>query len=115
MRFDDLTSLLWRRKWVALLTLLACLGAVIAVTSVLPRTYEATATLFVAGPEDVPDALDTTQGEQLARPYTALASTPAVADGVLKALDDGSLDREELLGRMSFAPVERTQLLNVTA
>jgi len=115
LRFEDLTSLLWRRKLIFALALLLCLAAVIIVSLLLPKTYQATATLFVAGPKtDVEAALDTTQGEQLARTYTALASTPSVADTVLKELSL-DLDRDELLSRMSFAPIERTQLLNITA
>lgn len=97
------------------LALLLCLAAVIAVSLQLPKTYQATATLFVAGPKtDVEAALDTTQAEQLARTATQLASTPAVADEVLARLPQ-DLDRNELLGRMSFAPIERTPLLNITA
>ncbi len=115
MRFEDLTSLLWRRKLIFAVTLLLSLAAVIAVALQLPKTYQATATLFVAGPKtDQEAALDTTQGEQLARTYTALASTPAVADSVLDELSL-DLERDELLARMSFAPIERTQLLNITA
>ncbi|MBA2522075.1 MAG: polysaccharide biosynthesis tyrosine autokinase [Solirubrobacterales bacterium] len=115
MSFEDLTSMLWRRKLIFVLTLLLCLGAVVAASLLLPKSYRATSTLFVAGPKtDVETALDTTQGEQLARTYTALASTPSVADAVLEELPL-DLTREELLSRMSFAPIERTQLLNITA
>jgi len=115
MRFEDLTSLLWRRKLIFALALLLSLAAVIAVSLQLPKTYSATATLFVEGPKtQVEVALDTTQGEQLARTYAARASTPAVADAVLDELPQ-KLDRDELLSRMAFAPIERTQLLNITA
>ena len=58
--------------------------------------------------------LDTDQGEQLSRTYTTLAGNPNVAQEALEALDLG-LTRQELLDKMSFTPVERTQLLEIGA
>lgn len=117
MGIDELTSVLLRRRIAFVVTLVACIAAVVAVTLTLPKTYEASATLYVGVDTrsgDGSPVLDTSQGEQLARTFTALAANPAMAEAVLTELEDGTT-RSELLGDMSFAPVERTQLLQITA
>lgn len=117
MDINELTSTLLRRRTAFALTFVACVVGVIVATLLVPKTYEASATLYVGsdarGSGGSP-VLDTSQGEQLARTFTTLASNPAMADAVLAELDDGTT-RSELLGSMSFTPVERTQLLQITA
>src|SRR5581483_394562 len=76
-----------------------------------PRVYQATATMYIG--TDTPN-LGTDQGEQLARTYTNIASNPNIAQDVVAALNLG-LTRQELLDKMSFTPVERTQLLEISA
>lgn len=116
MGMDAFLSALWRRRLLFVLTFALSVAAVVAITLSLPKTYQATATLFV-GTEpgvDVTAAFDTTLGEQLVRTYTTLASNPNVADDVRRRVP-GGLSRAALLGRMSFAPIERTRLLEITA
>ena len=113
---ENVLAVVWQRRLLFLLTTALCLGAVIAVTLALPRQYDATATLFVGQLDTGGDAaaLDTGIGEQLARTYTTLAAQPSVADQVARRAP-GSPTREQLLDDMTFAPVERTQLLQITA
>lgn len=113
---DQFLGVLWQRRWLFAATTALCLAVVVVVTLALPNRYDATATLFVGEIENGNEslALDTGVGEQLARTYTALAAQPSVADQVVRDLG-GSTTREELLEEMTFAPVERTQLLQVTA
>jgi polysaccharide biosynthesis transport protein len=114
MNLDQVASLVWRRKLVFLTILLACVGAVVALTLTLPKTYRASATLLVGGEEIQRElSLNTNLGEQLARTYTTLAANPNVADRVRDELPL-ELSRSELLGRMSFSPVQRTQLLQIS-
>lgn len=112
MGTDDLTTVIWRRKGTFTTVAVTCMVLITALSLLLPKQYEATATIFVAPPAG--PTLDITQSEQIARTYTALASNPSVAEEVLPKLGL-SLTRDELLGRMSFAPVERTQLIQITA
>lgn len=112
MSLDELTALLRRRAWVFGAALAIAFAIVVAVTLLLPKTYESTATLFVAA--DGNETLDTSQGEQLSRTFTALAANPSVAEDVLDSLGP-DLTRDELLERVAFAPVERTQLVQITA
>jgi polysaccharide biosynthesis transport protein len=113
---DQVIGVLWQRRLLFLLTTALCLAAVIVVTLALPKRYDATATLFVGEIDSQGSTvtLDTGIGEQLARTYTTLAAQPSVADAVVGQLHDGTT-RDELLDRMTFAPVERTQLLQITA
>ncbi len=116
MTSTALVAALRQRKVSFLLTALTCLVVIVAVTLLLPRQYDATATLFVGERQDAAEALafDTNIGEQLARTYTTLAAQPSVAD-VVRGKLAGRPSRESLLNQMTFAPVERTQLLQITA
>ena len=107
---------LLRRRTVFLSTALACFAATVALTLALPPRYDATATLFVGERKtgDATLAFDTNVGEQLARTYTTLAGQPGMADVVRGRLQPPPT-RQELLERMTFTPVERTQLLQITA
>jgi capsular exopolysaccharide synthesis family protein len=81
------------------------------ITAAVPKVYRATATIYVGT-----DLRKVTgdEGEQLTRTYTTLAANPNVAQAALAALDIG-LTRQQLLDKMSFTPVERTQLLEIGA
>jgi polysaccharide biosynthesis transport protein len=113
---DELLRSIWRRRALFGAVLFAALAAIVAVTFALERRYESTATLYVGPPltEEGPATLDVNVGEQLSRTYSTLASNPNVAEAVLGRLDL-DLTRDELLDRMGFAPVERTQLLQISA
>ena len=115
MTTDWVTSALWRRRVLFIAVFAVSVAGVVIGTYSLPKKYQATATLYV-GSEQVNEAaaFNTTLGEQLTRTYTTLAANPNVADAVLPRLSD-DLSRTELLDRMSFTPVERTQLLEITA
>lgn len=115
MSFESILSAVSRRRWLFLGTLVLCVGVVIAATLALPKTYKASATLFVGQRLGADQALlDPNVGEQLTRTYTTLAADPNLAEEVGRALPDG-LSRQEIVSRMTFVPVERTQLLIVTA
>ncbi len=111
MSFAEITAALWRRRLLFAITLIASFGVVALITAAVPRIYRATATIYVG--TDQP-RLSTDEGEQLARTYTTLAGNPNVAQAALSALHIG-LTRQELLDKMSFTPVERTQLLEIGA
>jgi non-specific protein-tyrosine kinase len=114
MSLEQIASLIWRRRLVFTVTFVACLLAVVVVTFNLPKSYQATATLLVGGKEVEAAPLDTGLAERLTRTYTTLAGNPNVADVVRTRLPF-NLSRSELLKRMSFSPVERTQLLQISA
>jgi capsular exopolysaccharide synthesis family protein len=116
MTLEHLFGILWKRKLLLVTAFALFVAAVTAVTFQLPKSYKTTATVFVGNSKDVNEALayDTNIGEQLARTYTTLAGNPNIANEVAKTLPF-PMTQAELLGHMSFAPVERTQLLEITA
>ena len=115
MALDELIAVVWRRRLVFAITLVVAFAAVVGATLALPRVYESTATLYVGGTQtDSAESVDTNFGQQLTRTYATIASGATVADEVRRRLP-GAPSRDDLLGRMSFAPVEETRLLQITA
>lgn len=116
MTLEQIAAALWRARLLFVAGVVACVAVVVAITLSLPKSYDASATLYVGVGSSVGKSLayDTALGEQLARTYTTLAANPNVAQEVAQRLN-GKLTRAELQKRMSFAPVERTQLLEITA
>src|SRR5438552_3848432 len=114
MSVEQLASVLWRRRLSFLVTFLACAAAVVVITLSLPKSYAATSTLFVGSPKEPSAYIDTTVVQQRVRTYATLAGNPNMAERVLPKLPV-HLTRTELLQRMSFVPVESTQLLQVSA
>lgn len=114
MSIDQLAAILWRRRRSFLVAFALCVAAVVAATLSLDKTYEATATLFVGEPTSQQEFVDTRLVEQHTRTYATLAANPNSAAAVAAQLPYG-LERDELLQRLTFTPVERTQLLQITA
>jgi succinoglycan biosynthesis transport protein ExoP len=114
MSIDQLAAILLRRRRSFLVAFVLCVVAVVAATLSLDKTYEATATLFVGEPTSQQEFVDTRLVEQHTRTYATLAANPNSAAAVAEQLPFG-LERDELLQRMTFTPVERTQLLQITA
>ncbi len=106
---EELFATIWARRRVLIGTFIACLTAVILLVALLPRTYRATATLVARGPLS-----DAALAEQAARTYAALAGNPNVAEQARRGLPF-RITRRDLLEHMSFTPVERTQLVEISA
>src|SRR3954454_192965 len=87
LSFVDILQTLWRRRLVFLVTFIVAEAAVIGVTFALPKTYTATATLYVGSAQvNRQLAFDSNLGQQLARTYVTLAGNPNVADDVVSQL-----------------------------
>jgi polysaccharide biosynthesis transport protein len=115
VNLEDLLAVVWRRRVAFLVMFVVAVAAVVLATLSLPKVYESTATIYVGGQEtDQAENVDTNFGQQIARTYAALASGATVVDRVRAELPDRP-SRTELLGRMTFAPVEGTRLLQITA
>jgi capsular exopolysaccharide synthesis family protein len=110
----QIAAILWRRRLSFFVTLIACVAAVVLGTLSLAKSYTATATLYVAGRTAPTSYVDTTLLEQYTRTYATLAGNPTIAEYVIRR-NHLRMTRSSLLERMSFAPVERTQLLLVSA
>ncbi|MBA3328578.1 MAG: P-loop NTPase [Solirubrobacterales bacterium] len=105
---DDLLGALWRRRRLFVGALLGCFAAVVLATALQPEKYEATVVLVAASSDD------SASEEQLVRTFSSLATNTNIVD-LVRAELPLELSRDELLERMSFSPVPRTQLLEITA
>jgi capsular exopolysaccharide synthesis family protein len=105
---------LWRRKWVLLLTVLLVTGVTAVVSKSLPEEYDAKATLWIT--EDTGSAaFDAVQaGEVLARTYAQVADSPILADRVAIRLPFEA-SGGDVQSAMDFEPVSETQLLRIEA
>lgn len=106
------------RKWLWLIVLVAAVaaGASYYATSLLPRLYQATATVMVGESfqKANPTTGDIATGSVLAETYVQLVGTSAVLRGVKDQLQlDESIST--LRGLVSATPVERTQFIQVRA
>lgn len=115
MSLEQVLRVLWRRKWIVLLTVLSCTVSTYVVTKSANKVYEATATLFVGDTKSAPDDFAALQSAQsLAKTYAELIQSRNVADRV--ATDHpGVGSGQELLDRVTFEPVSQTQLILLTA
>ncbi|HEU0250626.1 MAG TPA: polysaccharide biosynthesis tyrosine autokinase [Solirubrobacteraceae bacterium] len=109
-----------RRQWRSAVAAAAvCMLVVIAVTLALPKSYQATTTLSVnTRPVAKILNIDSTIGQDLSRSFSTLAANPNVASEAAQLLRSTSrinMSREQLLEHMSFAPVEQTELLQISA
>lgn len=109
-----------RRQWrSAIAAVVVCMLVVVAVTLALPKSYQATTTLSVnTRPVAKILNIDSTIGQDLSRSFSTLAANPNIADEAaqrLRTTHGIDMSSEELLEHMSFAPVEQTELLQISA
>ncbi|HYY03867.1 MAG TPA: polysaccharide biosynthesis tyrosine autokinase [Gaiellaceae bacterium] len=109
---DQIAAVLWRRRLTFFVTAAACIGAVVAVTLVLPKTYRATSTLLVGTPKSNFQTTDLLN--QVTRTYSTLAANPNVAEAVAARLPF-PITRDELMKKISITPIESTQLIEISA
>jgi capsular exopolysaccharide synthesis family protein len=109
---DQIASVLWRRRLTFVFTAAACIGAVVAVTLALPKTYRATSTLLVGTPKSTFQTTDLLN--QVTRTYSTLAANPNVAQAVASQLPF-RITRDQLMKKISITPIESTQLIEISA
>jgi succinoglycan biosynthesis transport protein ExoP len=108
------TTRLWRRKWLIVAIVAVATIVVYGVSSVLPKTYEATSTLWVSESGNATGFDAVQAGEALTRTYGDVAENLSVANEVAQKLPFETTGKE-LLGELTTEPVPETQLLRLTA
>jgi capsular polysaccharide biosynthesis protein len=114
----ELFRLLWRRKWVLLLTLAVVVGAAVGLSSIQEPTYEATAKVLVGQkqPEQADDLSFTgsnIQGLQMVtQTMTVAVDSEPVAESVVQQLDLG-ISSERLLKDLEVGQIEGTQFIEL--
>ena len=108
---QDLTRTLWRRKWLIILIAVIATATTYVIASALPKVYSATARIAVISTADNASELEEFQ---LPRTFISLISSGKAAEEVIDRL---SLDDTPagLLDKVSFAPVQDTTLVSVSA
>jgi succinoglycan biosynthesis transport protein ExoP len=107
-------TILRRRKWTVLLTLIAVVLVTEGVTKTLPRVYETTANLLVSQPGSV-ETFDVAEAnEELARSYAQIFASPRFASQVASQVG-GGLTRSSVQSAVSISSVPSTELIDVTA
>lgn len=116
MTFEELARALWRRKWVAIATVIVAVVATYLISDQLPKVYETDATLYIKDPtQEASSDFEAIQSAQvLAKTYAELIQSENVADQVAARLrgDDTGAD---LLAKVGFEPLPDTQLIVINA
>lgn len=106
---------LWRRKWWILGWTILFTGGVYGVVSQQTPLYRATATIAVGQADTNGVSFDSVQANQAyTRTLAKLIGKPTVADEVVARLSF-PMTRRQASHEMTFAPLQETQLLEVTA
>lgn len=107
-----------RRRWLPLvLCLVVSIAGAVSVTRTTPKTYDATARLFVSIPaaNDIGEALQGVQlSSQLIASYARVATTRNTAELVAAKLDQ-RFSADEVRSRVSASPEPDTLLISVRA
>lgn len=107
-------QVIWRRKWIVLVTFLVFTAGTGIISKSLPKVYSTATTMLIAQP-DAKQSFDSVQAAQsVARSYADIIASPNFAERVADELGAG-FSRDELTGATSFEPVPETQLLKVSA
>ena len=110
---DSFLTVVWRRKWIVLATMVLLAGATYAYASTQDKVYETSATLLIAQPSDA-QSFDAVQASQVAaRTYGDVLTSPNIADDVSEALG-GDPTGDVLETTVTAEPVPETQLLRLT-
>ncbi|MFL5844526.1 MAG: YveK family protein [Solirubrobacteraceae bacterium] len=114
MGTDNFLTVVWRRKWIVLATMVLLAAATYAYATTQSKVYESSATLLIAQPSDA-QTFDAVQASQVAaRTYGDVLTSPNIAEQVSRALG-GEPAGDVLEASVSAEPVPETQLLRITA
>jgi|GEM_PF-2643032 len=109
----DRVGLLWRAKWVVVLVALVAGGAVYAISTQMPATYESSAVLRVAAQRDQSGpSTAATASNDLASQYAQLVTSSSTLDGAARAL---GTNRASLNGKVAGETVAAQNLIRVTS
>jgi capsular exopolysaccharide synthesis family protein len=113
MTSDSFLTVVWRRKWIVLGTMLVLGAVTFAWTSSQQKVYEASAKLLISEPKDS-QSFDAVQASQVAaRTYGDVITSPNIADKVSEELG-GKPSGDDLTKDVVAEPIAETQLLKIT-
>lgn len=116
-RRDRTWPLLWKNRWVIAAITLLVAGTTAVLSKAQTPVYASTATLVVNQPAEE-GSLDIARANEIfARTLVRLVKSVNVADAVVRdsRVEPSGLTARQALGKMDFAQVNETQLLEITA
>lgn len=114
MTNDTPLTILWRRKWIIIVTFLVFVATTAIVSKVLEEVYSTSSTLIVSLPAE-DQTFDAVQASQAAaRSYADIIDSTNFAELVAEPLD-GDETARDLQDVTSVEPIVETQLLKITA
>lgn len=114
-RHEQTSRLLWRRRWLILAMVLIASGSTAIFSKLQTPVYSATSTLVVNQPASDRSSFEVVQANQAyARTLAHLIGSRNVADRVAPRLSF-AVTPASARDRMSFSPVNETQLIEVSA
>jgi len=112
LTFQQILTLLWRRRWPFLLAFVVTLGAAAAATFSLPKTYQTEALVLIT--PDREGNFDITQtSEVLTTTYAELAETRGVVDAVRRRLPFRT-QAGDLESAVDVSSITDSQLIEIT-
>lgn len=107
-------SVVWRRKWIIIATVVIIVGATEVVSHALTKIYSTSATLIIAQPGRAV-TFDTAQAnEEAARSYARILGSPNFASQVASQVGSGTT-RSSISSQVSIQAVPNTALMTITA
>ena len=114
MRDETVLSVLWRRKWIVIVTFLVLSAGTAALSKSLPKIYATSSRLIVVQAQDA-SSFDAAQAAQVtARTYADLIANANFAQEVANRIGGGTT-KDDIETATSFEAVTDTQLLKITA
>jgi len=114
MKSDTPLAVIWRRKWIIIVTFLIFVVTTAILSKTLQPIYSTHNTLLVSVDADTQTFDSVQAGQAVARSYTEVIDSPNFAALVADQLADGT-STDELLDAISFEAITETQLVEITA
>lgn len=113
MRSDTPLAVVWRHKWIIIVTVVVFVATTAILSKSLEKVYSTSSTLLVSVPAET-QSFDTVQASQaVARSYADIVESPNVAQLVATRLGGGTTSGE-VLEATTFEAIAETQLLEIT-
>jgi receptor protein-tyrosine kinase len=117
MQEHQLTTILWRGKWLILAAMAAAAVLAVLATKQQAKVYEAHATLEVSSPQTGLNATDMLQRQQvstgLATTYATVINTRSFLNGIRASVDGGRYTTGQLLSKVGATAVTDTGLIDL--
>jgi capsular exopolysaccharide synthesis family protein len=118
MEEQSLLNVVWRGRYLILLTTAVCAAVALLFALRSPKVYEASATLQVHSPSIAPDPIDPVREQQasqgLAKTYATLIDDRSMLEQIAPRVAGGTLSASRLARKVRASAIEETALVGLT-